>query len=493
MTLLQPRPSLPVVERFPARVPEDDRRELARIAARVIANDPALASDAFAPQVGRGCASQGPALLLEDRSEISLVDPRDRSLYDYRALLLAGEGDLVVVGGERDPAFEAYCRERLGLGRVEVVRAGADHDDPTCPLSDRCARDPRVFGGIVDEARRHGRLTVVPYIGTGGVWRLAGALAARSGAEIRVAAPLPRLTERVNDKLWFAQRVAEVFGGRALPPTQAATGPEGLARRVTLLARRHRQVVVKVPDSSGAAGTLVVDSSDLHGLPPSTVRDRLLGALADRGWQGAYPLIVGVWEEPVVSSPSVQLWIPEPEKPPVVEGIFVQLVAAGDGKFIGAAPSELPEPWDRRLAGEAVRLACLFQELGYFGRCSFDALLIGEDLGSAELHWLECNGRWGGVSVPLTLANRLAGGREDRTFAVVQRKDAPREPEAISALLARLDGSLVGGGSDRGVVVLTPTVFTAGRGMHFMVLAGSAAEARAKAAAVAAALMGGDE
>jgi Pre ATP-grasp domain len=491
MTILQPRP--PVVERFSVRLPHDERCELAKLAERVIANDPALASDAFAPQVGKGCASQGPALFLEDRSEISLVDPRDHALYDYRALLLAGEGDLVVLGGERDLEFETYCRERLGLGRVEVACVAADRDDPTCPLSDRCVRDPRVFGRIADEARRHGWLTVVPYIGTGGVWRLAGAIADRSGAEVRVAAPLPRLTERVNDKLWFAQRVAEVFGGRATPPTQAASGPESLAHRVALLARQHRHVVVKVPDSAGSAGNLVVEASDIHGLPVSAVRDRLLDALADRGWQGAYPLIVGVWEEPVVSSPSVQLWIPEPEKPPVVEAIFVQLVAAGDGKFIGAAPSELPEPWDRRLAGEAVRLACLFQELGYFGRCSFDALLIGADLSSAELHWLECNGRWGGVSVPLTLANRLAGGREDRTFAVVQRKDAPREPEAISALLARLDGSLFGGGRDHGVIVLTPTVFTAGRGMHFMVLAGSVAEARAKAAAVAAALMDGDE
>jgi hypothetical protein len=144
MTIFQPRSSLPVVERFPVCLPEDERGELAKLAERVIANDPALSSDAFAPQVGKGCASQGPALVLEDRSEISLVDARDRSLYDYRALLLAGEGDLVVIGGERDPAFEAYCRERLGLGRVEVLRVAADRDDPTCSLSDRCARDPRV-------------------------------------------------------------------------------------------------------------------------------------------------------------------------------------------------------------------------------------------------------------------------------------------------------------------------------------------------------------
>ena len=38
-----------------------------------------------------------------------------------------------------------------------------------------------------------------------------------------------------------------------------------------------------------------------------------------------------------------------------------------------------------------------------------DAILIGESLADARLHWIECNGRWGGVSIPMTLANRLTG------------------------------------------------------------------------------------
>jgi hypothetical protein len=42
---------------------------------------------------------------------------------------------------------------------------------------------------------------------------------------VAVAAPPPRLTSRVTDKIWFANQVREVLVPDALPPTFAAFGP----------------------------------------------------------------------------------------------------------------------------------------------------------------------------------------------------------------------------------------------------------------------------
>src|SRR5690606_34224305 len=77
-----------------------------------------------------------------------------------------------------------------------------------------------------------------------------------------------------------------------------------------------------------------------------------------------------------------------------------------------------------RIAREAVLLASLFQQLGYFGRCSFDTILVGPDPATAEVHWAECNGRGGGTSIPMTLVNRLTGDWAETPLAVV----VPEEP-----------------------------------------------------------------
>jgi hypothetical protein len=266
-------------------------------------------------------------------------------------------------------------------------------------------------------------------MGTGGVWRLAATVAAHSGVTVRVAAPPPRLTKRVNDKLWFAQRVVEVLGTRAIPTTSSVFGPAALTGRVAALAKHNRHVAIKVPDSAGAAGNLVLDSTSLRGLSARALQERLLTVLWRLEWDQAYPLLVTVWDRPVVASPSVQLWIPESGRGfPFVEGVFDQNVQEPAGEFIGAMPTTLPEQWCLRLADEAARLGFLFQALGYFGRCSFDATLVGEDVNSAVLHWIECNGRWGATSILMTLANRLGGDWRMRPFITVHRRRYPAGP-----------------------------------------------------------------
>jgi hypothetical protein len=448
------------------------------LAARLIADEPGLiANDTLDPRTGSGIAD-GPALFFEDHSEIALGS---HAPLEYRSRLLAGDGDVVAIGGRRHPEFEAYCRDVLGLGDPAVVApAGLPH----LPLTQRCARDSELMGRLCDLARRAGRFGLVPYLGSESAWRLASAIAAQSGEPVWVAAPGPRLSRRVNDKLWFSERVTEVLGRQALSYTYSVYGPEALARRIALLVRSHKSVCIKVPDGAGGAGNLIIEARRVTGMPLRPLWQCLLERLRDLGWRDRYPLLVGIWESPVVASPSVQLWIPHSTTgPPNVEGVFEQIVE--EGQFVGASSSTLPAAARQRIAEEAVYIACLFQELGYFGRCSLDAVLLE----SGALLWIECNARWGGVSIPMTLVNRLLGDWQDRSFAIVHRFGLRLRTKGFAEVMAHLRDRLFRpGGAPKGVVCLTPDAIEDGSGLHFLVLGDTRGEVLAQAREITSAL-----
>lgn len=484
-----PASSWPIIPHIPVQLDVAERRHVAQIAAKLLANEPALhfATEAFGARVSVGVGA-GPSVLLQDLEGVALVAAPVDSFLQYRMLLLAQDGDQVALSIRRSRSFERYCRETLKLGQVDIVSPALAAPDKS--LATYCRQDPDVLAKLVARARRHGCMNVKPHIGTGAVWALAGTIAAQSGVPVRVAAPPPRLTQRVNDKLWFTRCVSAVLGPRAIPPSYFAFGPAALTGRVVTLAKRYDQVAIKVPNSSGSLGNLTLASSSLRSMSVRAVRDRLVTLLRRLGWRDTYPLMVSVWECPVVVSPSVQLWIPEKEhEDPVVEGVFHQVVEGPVGEFIGVMPSSLPEMWHLRLAHESLLLGGLLQELGYFGRCSFDAIVVGEDLDSATLHWIECNGRWGGTSIPMTLANRLVGDWSRRPFVVVQRGHLHTPQRNFAAVLDRVQDFLFRPGqSASGVVLLIPGRFENGTGLDFMVLAETLATARREAATVAALL-----
>src|SRR5690606_1403376 len=304
---------------------------------------------------------------------------------------------------------------------------------------------------------------------------LAAAIAERAGATVHVAAPPPGVTRRVNDKAWFARQAAELLGERALPPSTEAHSLAVLAARVRGLARDHDRIAIKLPSAAGGEGNAVIDAACVRDLPLAAVREALRGLLLRLGWPRPFPLLVSVWESPVCATPSVQLWVPHAwAGTPVVEGIFEQQVCGPTGVFTGAVPADLPEHVGIRIAREAVLLASLFQQLGYFGRCSFDAILVGPDPATAEVHWVECNGRWGGTSIPMTLVNRLTGDWAETPFAVV----APEEPvpRTFDEALERMRGRLLAAGGRSGIAFLSPGD-EAGNGLAFLAVAPTAAQA----------------
>lgn len=446
---------------------------------------------AFGPSV-RAALNDGPAVLIGDQSEIPLHGTPEEGQLQYRVGWLANAGDVLVISGASNAAFEHYMGNLLGVSGLQVTLAKPD-DAVSSPIPKRCLDQPGILGQLVQLARQSGRLTLLPHLTTGHVWNLARVIAEKSGVPVSVAGPPPRLSALANDKLWFADRVTGLLGPSALPATYAAYGPASLARRVQRLAKISPRVVVKVPNSSGSAGNLTLQAETIRDLPIAKLRDRLVGLLESIGWSGRFPLLVEVWECPVVSDPSVQIWIPEQaDGLPVVEGIYEQVVQGVEGEFVGAIAAQMPDEWKCKLAEEATRIATLFQELGYFGRCSFDAVIAGEDFDHGELHWIECNGRWGGVSIPMTLANRLLPTGEALETVVVQRVRFPVRERSFSALLEEFSDLLfIPGKRDEGIVFLTPHVIEQGTGIHFMALAPTLERAKKLAAQAQARLRDG--
>jgi len=497
------RPSLPVVEQLPVAIKPQEQRRIAALADSLRGSDPALARDFAAAGVvgesdgnGRGRVRQGagdgPALIFEDHGEIPLFTTAAPSPLEYRSLLLAGDGDVFALAGQRVADFEAYARDDLRLGDVDVLprpEAGSG------PLPAALLGDAGSMARLVRRARDNGGFTVIPYVSTLAAWRLAAAIAGEAGVPVDVLAPPPALAARVNDKTWFSRRVAEVLGPEGIPETGWALDPFELTNSLQILAKRHRRLVVKMPDSAGGVGNVVLDAADIEDLDHHALLAHVWQQTgrAGRGW--SFPLLVGAWDDPVVDSPSVQLWVPQRgEGLPVVEGVFSQVLKGARGTFVGAAPTWLPAGWQQRLADEAVRLALLFQELGYFGRCSFDAVLAGADLDSARAHWVDANGRWGGVSIALTAANRLAGDWQRRPFVIVQRSRLRMPPRSLVAILEELGPAAFSPSQGRtGAVVLAPCRLIEGTGMNLMVLATDTASAEADAEAVKATLLGADD
>ncbi len=485
-----PHSSLPIVAHCDVEIGDAERRKIECLAARLREADPAIsATGAFGPGVGAGLGPW-PGIFLEDHSWIALFAQRGDLSYSHRALLLAGEGDVVLIGINRNRRFETYCRDQLGLGEVQILTPGGSASRQSLAL--RAAGDAELLDRLAGLARRAGGLNVVPYMGTGGVWALAGGIAARSATEVRVASPPPGLTRRVNDKLWFSARVAELLGERSLPKFQEAFGLATLSHQLAGLAGRYASVAIKLPDSASSAGNIVMSSDELRGRPLKAIRDDARRRLLQAGWRGGFPLLTSAWEQPVLASPSVQLWVPLPrDGDPVVEGIFDQILHGEAGAFAGAAPSDLPRAQQQHLAREAVCLGLLFQALGYFGRCSFDAIVLSPLQGLGGLHWIECNGRWGGVSIPMTLANRLLDDRDDNTFIVIERDELDARGQTLGIVLEELAGDLFAAPQrPKGAVILSPSGIEAGTGFEVMVIDRSVEAARTRAQDFADRLLG---
>lgn len=439
------------------------------IARRIKRDEPALTVlSPFAPDM-HGDILDAPSLVIEDHGSIRLFEHSGNQAYSYRALLLAGDGDLVAIGTARENEFETYCRDYLGLGSPRVlVPEAAGYDDS---LAARCRKDTQFIADAVAHAEAHGGLNILPYMGSWPVWELGGAIARRCRAPLRIIAPPPQLTRRVNDKIWFAQLLHSVFGPTALPPVREAENFSRLCRLALDLATTHASIAIRLPNSASSAGNLVLDTDTLRGMPWQALHDQLDQRLRAMGWDGGFPLQVVAWELALRSSPSVQVWIPPADRgEPLIEAIYEQHCSGLTREFDGARPFQSDHHWPSTIAQQGFEIGRLLQHLGYFGRCSFDAIIVGPDEQDARLHWVECNGRWGGVSLPLTLNRRLDRGRPVPMPFVVFEEAHQRLPgRRFQSVIRSLEPYLYHRGRrDDGAVLLSPGRLLDGTGFELM-------------------------
>lgn len=435
--------SIPIVEHGRARPSPGDRARVERVAQTLRSEHPDIERPrSFLPLACRGIDEAAPTLHLDDFGELAMVGRyHDVSFLQQRARLRAGDGDLVASAVAPDPDYETYCRESLGLGEVRWLVPRSPRDP--LRLATACWTDREVRRDLVQAARSAGAMEVHPHLGNFSTWATSLLLHQRSRRPVQVVAAPPGLARFVNHKLHFADAVRRLFEEELLPRTYPAPNLAILTRRVQDLARDARLLAIKVPDAVGGAGNLVLRARRFAGRRTGEIRAELKELVSDFGWHGEYSLVVSKWETEVLVAPSAQLWVPpESQGEPVVEGIYRQRIVGDQGFFGGGRPAFLPSDLEQEIVDRSWQLALLFQRLGYVGRCSFDLLLTGSDLPSARIEFVECNGRWGGTSLPMTLMNRLFGDWAQQPHAFREYRFPGLERLGFGELCRRMEPEL---------------------------------------------------
>lgn len=436
------------------------------LAMRLQRDEPALRSSLDLGSFVQQGEGPGPRLIIGDQAEIPLLQDALNTRRDYRMALLAKPLDVVIVR-HRDEAYERYLDSHLGISDVTYLSPSSSCKDPIAVA----ARSDRDLSEKLAKLAGTG-LTLNTYLTTQNTWRLAKQLGDSTQKLMHVSGPSSRVSKRVNDKLWFTDLTRQLFGKTSTPPTMPGYTIAAATAEIIYLAKSSDQVVAKIPNSAGSAGNVTFRRADIAGKSDRAVQHLLRARLEATGWTDEFPILIGVWERDVLCSPSVQLWIPHADAGlPIAEGVFEQHTRNAEAAFIGAAISTLPSEIQASLCAEAVTIATALQALGYYGRCSFDAVIHQTQDRANEIHWIECNGRWGGVSIPMTLAKTLKGGALPNGFLVVQ--EGYRDLPAISTTecLTLLDDLLYRKGQqEEGLIITAPPTGSSNLSINLLAL-----------------------
>jgi hypothetical protein len=384
-----------------------------------------------------------PTLFLDDVSAIPfLVHIAGVEEYQHRARVRAGSGDLFAAVTSPAQGYEKYCREVLGIGSPELLLAEPVGE----PIEvTRACLSGKVFGRIVERAEQAGGLLIHPYMSVEPVWELASRVASGARVPVQVMGPPPPVLWLANDKQRFGELVEDVLGSGWLVPTLTAREPARIAENLLTLARENRRVGLKRTRCASAMGNRVLDSKVLVELGRGGVEATVRAFLEHTEWDGHEDVLAVAWED-ALCSPSTQTWIPPRGMgAPRVEGIYEQILEGAERVFVGSRPSGLSLLAHERLTKASLAIARRLQELGYVGRCSFDFLLLEAD----RPLFTECNGRWGGTSIPMSLVDRLVRGPRP-PYRAQDYVHQGLVGATLEELLRRLGDSVYHAGSGRG-------------------------------------------
>ena len=377
-----------------------------KITSRYLQNKPTLGStNVFGVGVSQG-HSPGPCIFVGEIFNVeSTVSDRITDM-EYLMTLIAREGDVMLLNGDRNCEFEKYRQNELRLGNIEIIETSKE--ELTSLNSTTPKPSLKRLIDYIQTTFTTETINIIPFCGSSALWSLAGYIATQTGLNVSVAAPAPKLTPLVNDRLWFRELAKSLFEPDEIPMTKPAYGPESLLHLVRAFAKNYSKVVVRISNGIDIYCNVKMNSETIMSSTDDELGTLLTVVLKDHDWNNKYPLMVEVWDTEVLSNPSVQVWVPaKGTGSPIVEGIFDRsLLNATDGLVI-AKPAEIPPHLEQIVIDEAIQLAVALQQLGYFGKLDIEGIISGSNITNSQLYWTGCNGRWSGLTLPVALSNRL--------------------------------------------------------------------------------------
>ncbi len=271
-------------------VTSEQLSQIDSIVSKYLRNKPTLDStNVFGAGVTQGL-SPGPCIFL---GEISSVDSQasDRIAdMEYLMTLIAREGDVMLLSGARNHEFEKYRKEELQLGDIKIIETNGH------ALSQLNSKTPASsLQQLIDYLQNTfttESINIVPFYGSPAVWGLASYIAEQTGLYISVAAPAPKLSSLVNDRLWFRDLARSVLGPNDIPVTRPVYGPESLVQLMRVFATRYSNVVVRIPNGIDIYCNVKMDSQKVTSSTDAELTSLVTSVLKDRDWDNKYPLMV---------------------------------------------------------------------------------------------------------------------------------------------------------------------------------------------------------
>jgi hypothetical protein len=349
-------------------------------------------------------------LVLDDFSDIPFLDNIvGVEHYQLRAWLRCDTGDACMATCPSFESYEAYNREQLQLGSPTFIAIEPGGQLPVAVSL--AAMEDENFQKLTAFVERTGNVRLAPYMSIGDTWVLARKLSSATGAPIDVVGPPPPVTAFANDKAHltsFANALAQpVFGRDAMVPTRIANQLDRIAEDLIELFQVSPEVALKMPRCASAMGNYILREGVVEALEQqdvNAVKRVVSSVLEEKQWNGQEDVLSVAWLD-TDCSPSTQCWIPPlGGGEPTVDGVYEQLLVGPEKVFLGAVPANLPQEHIDWMTELSLLIVRGYQKLGYVGRCSFDFIVH-----EGTPYLVECNGRWGGTSIPMQLVDRLFG------------------------------------------------------------------------------------
>ena len=333
--------------------------------------------------------------------------------YPERALLLAGEKDIVCVSHPVETEFLEFIRNTLGIGpRPEnvIVASPSDIGRGDGDITGRLLSHSDVLDRIAERVATVPRIILNPFIASPNEFALAEALAERLGRQVEVLGGNPDVVQRAYRKHVVRAKAIElgvpVAEGEVVHLQRAeGNGARDLTPLRAVVERRlgvTGKIIIRGTCGTSGTATRVVEND------PVSVRSALHEI--SRARDNTTYLVDVLFD--VLASPNIQMFIHPADQGIFCVGIADQLLSADlihEGNVSPSKAERLTE-----MVAASTRMCEWLRDGGYTGLLGLDFVEY-EDPATGERDYFlaEINPRTNGASYLMTLLQRL--GRNDRS------------------------------------------------------------------------------